>query len=410
MILNAQKDTYKWLKSSEFEISQNSLYPPLINPQTTNYAKLDSNILYDINARIPQVYKYVIFAFGGTAHGTIINFLESSLNLSIESCAYHNFNREKLYNTQLKDIFVYYRWQLPYDKSDYKFMYLASHLPFIIIVRDPISRLRHAINHGGQKGESPYFNLLDDPKIVLDRVNYYDYMSGTIYKKPPQIAIKGCVKMATCFNYDYDTIANICQNNVYYMDMSEFMPNKILESLPKYAKFFGKNISKEYIEKNKNSLKEMKNTVLRYCIPLVMNISHLDSNLQVHITYKYQVMETCKDFSHELCPKNIEILDTIAFSMSENDFKILKENKKLYATTREYLVIFAQELQHFKTKHLSERLSENDLLNYFKTHKNIALMLKNTLDKELAHIKKVRPDIVKSWKYYSEFEKICNNL
>ncbi|WP_270977170.1 DUF2972 domain-containing protein, partial [Campylobacter helveticus] len=29
------------------------------------------------------------------------------------------------------------------------------------------------------------------------------------------------------------------------------------------------------------------------------------------------------------------------------------------------------------------------------------------LDKELAHIKQTRPDIIQSWNYYKEFERIC---
>ncbi|EAJ4919194.1 TPA: DUF2972 domain-containing protein, partial [Campylobacter jejuni] len=36
--------------------------------------------------------------------------------------------------------------------------------------------------------------------------------------------------------------------------------------------------------------------------------------------------------------------------------------------------------------------------------------LKNILDKELVHIKQHRPDIVASWKYYQEFEKMCKEL
>ncbi|MCW1341923.1 DUF2972 domain-containing protein, partial [Campylobacter jejuni] len=53
---------------------------------------------------------------------------------------------------------------------------------------------------------------------------------------------------------------------------------------------------------------------------------------------------------------------------------------------------------------------EEDVLNYFKENKELRLKLKNILDKELVHIKKYRPDIVASWKYYQEFEKMCEEL
>ena len=51
-----------------------------------------------------------------------------------------------------------------------------------------------------------------------------------------------------------------------------------------------------------------------------------------------------------------------------------------------------------------------DVLQYFKVKPKQAKIYKEILDKELIFIKKERPDIVDSWKYYKEFEKICENL
>ncbi|EDP2687118.1 DUF2972 domain-containing protein, partial [Campylobacter jejuni] len=53
---------------------------------------------------------------------------------------------------------------------------------------------------------------------------------------------------------------------------------------------------------------------------------------------------------------------------------------------------------------------EEDILNYLKKNKDLALKLKGILDKDYIHIKKHRPDIVASWKYYQEFEKMCKEL
>ncbi|EKM9285894.1 DUF2972 domain-containing protein, partial [Campylobacter upsaliensis] len=55
-------------------------------------------------------------------------------------------------------------------------------------------------------------------------------------------------------------------------------------------------------------------------------------------------------------------------------------------------------------------LNENDMLEFFKNNANLALQFKALLDKELIHIKQTRPDIITSWKYYQEFEKICEGL
>ncbi|HEB8232007.1 TPA: DUF2972 domain-containing protein, partial [Campylobacter jejuni] len=52
---------------------------------------------------------------------------------------------------------------------------------------------------------------------------------------------------------------------------------------------------------------------------------------------------------------------------------------------------------------------EKYILHYFKNNIKDRQILKQILDKELFHIKQHRPDIVASWKYYQEFEKICKD-
>ena len=55
-------------------------------------------------------------------------------------------------------------------------------------------------------------------------------------------------------------------------------------------------------------------------------------------------------------------------------------------------------------------LNEKQILEYFKNNKTLALKFKKAFDIELEHIKTHRPDIVASWKYYKEFEKMCEEL
>ncbi|EOH2345428.1 DUF2972 domain-containing protein, partial [Campylobacter jejuni] len=55
-------------------------------------------------------------------------------------------------------------------------------------------------------------------------------------------------------------------------------------------------------------------------------------------------------------------------------------------------------------------LSKEKCIDYLKNKKEIRKKLKKILDEELVHIKQHRPDIVASWKYYQEFEKMCKEL
>ncbi|HEC1750942.1 TPA: DUF2972 domain-containing protein, partial [Campylobacter lari] len=55
-------------------------------------------------------------------------------------------------------------------------------------------------------------------------------------------------------------------------------------------------------------------------------------------------------------------------------------------------------------------IKEKDILDYLRYDKKLRQKLKNILDFELTHIKQYRPDIVASWRYYQEFEKMCKEL
>ncbi|EIM1029711.1 DUF2972 domain-containing protein, partial [Campylobacter coli] len=57
-----------------------------------------------------------------------------------------------------------------------------------------------------------------------------------------------------------------------------------------------------------------------------------------------------------------------------------------------------------------KKIKERDILSFLREHNFYRYQLKNILDYELQHIKQYRPDIVASWKYYQEFEKMCKEL
>ncbi len=50
------------------------------------------------------------------------------------------------------------------------------------------------------------------------------------------------------------------------------------------------------------------------------------------------------------------------------------------------------------------------MLEYLKEHKDLRKIYQTYFEKEFVHIKQVRPDIVESWKYYQEFERMCAEL
>ncbi|EIE1777948.1 DUF2972 domain-containing protein, partial [Campylobacter jejuni] len=56
------------------------------------------------------------------------------------------------------------------------------------------------------------------------------------------------------------------------------------------------------------------------------------------------------------------------------------------------------------------KIKETNIINFMKGDKKIRLKCKKVFDEHLLFIKQHRSDIVASWKYYQEFEKMCEEL
>ncbi|MPO72052.1 DUF2972 domain-containing protein [Campylobacter jejuni] len=75
-----------------------------------------------------------------------------------------------------------------------------------------------------------------------------------------------------------------------------------------------------------------------------------------------------------------------------------------------YFKDFFIKLEDFYIHERGKLKTERDILYFLKENKDIAFAFKNKFDEDYMHVKQTRPDIVASWKYYQEFEKMCKEL
>ncbi|MCR2057631.1 hypothetical protein CHLV4088_09530, partial [Campylobacter helveticus] len=61
-------------------------------------------------------------------------------------------------------------------------------------------------------------------------------------------AIPSLIKQSQLVNFSYTSTAKICNKEVYYIDASEVNPDKVMDSMRKYAKFFGKDLDEERLK------------------------------------------------------------------------------------------------------------------------------------------------------------------
>ncbi|EAM0267753.1 TPA: DUF2972 domain-containing protein, partial [Campylobacter jejuni] len=91
-------------------------------------------------------------------------------------------------------------------------------------------------------------------------------------------------------------------------------------------------------------------------------------------------------------------------------FDSLINNQTLYNVVLEYINKFLISLKKRINVEKNKEVKVGDVLDYFKKNISVAKSYKDILDEELVYIKQHRPDIVASWKYYQEFERMCKEL
>lgn len=96
--------------------------------------------------------------------------------------------------------------------------------------------------------------------------------------------------------------------------------------------------------------------------------------------------------------------------IDKNDFKQLKQNNLLFSTIKHYLHDFLHEIKITIDETESKMMKEKDVIDYFAKNKSLVHTFFNIFENDLNHLKQHRPDIVASWKYYQEFERICKEL
>lgn len=88
----------------------------------------------------------------------------------------------------------------------------------------------------------------------------------------------------------------------------------------------------------------------------------------------------------------------------------MQKNSRLFEKYINVISKYIEKLDGYIKNIKSTLISENQILNSLKSNKTLRTKIKLILDQELKYIKQHRPDIVASWKYYQEFEKMCEEL
>ncbi|EAJ4635324.1 capsular polysaccharide biosynthesis protein (DUF2972 domain) [Campylobacter upsaliensis RM3940] len=410
-----------WLNSREFKEKYEDInhpYPPLLNPDKLNdenyilnYEKISANLAWEMNLPLPRRYEFAYTLMHGAGGSSFYWFMKS---LKVECAnswvgddkAYYKENYKAL--TQLKnDFFI---WIIHYAFFHYKksLQLLSSNFPLLILVRDPISVFKHLINHqSGSSRKKNVFDLNDDYALLIPDILY----TSTSYENEKYKGEKSIAPNLENLHLHSGTMVfdnvrkTIAHKEVFYIDMQEIMPQNAFKTFTNLAKKFNFTPPNP---KEKDFYKIMHNTgglvaILDFKVMLDKEISIFVDSAKTR-RYLNQNFMNINEEILGLDPENFKLC------IEKRHYDLLLEKNELYEKTKHYLKgLYEYYLKRVEIEK-KKLLNEKQILEYFKNNKTLALKFKKAFDIELEHIKTHRPDIVASWKYYKEFEKMCEEL
>ncbi|MCC8300005.1 DUF2972 domain-containing protein, partial [Campylobacter sp. VicNov18] len=428
----------EWLLSNDFNEKykkQNHPYPSLLDPkklndknETINYHNIAAELAWEMNLPLPENYEFVFLAGGLSGHGAMMSFF----NKCKINYLYHHHNpmKERYVNyyiflqNKAFNIISYSQYTLSYCLSDFVkfFKLITKKVPIIFLVRDPIARLKTGANH-----------CISSPKSIKDinlNTDYNDIFKNKMYvggigknfcytESPSMDYLPRWINNDTLFQTS--CIDFFVFKELIYIDMQDIKPTKAFDTICTLANKFG-------FEKptDRHFFQGIMNGDLSGFVPLNLYVNMKNVIQDIDTTYKdessihilisssnliefYKQSKEYLNFTQDFFDQPLKY-ENLGIFIKPQDFKTLKQNDKLFYATKKYLNNFIKALEQRIELEKSKLFKEEDILNYLKENKELRLKLKNILDKELIHIKQHRPDIVASWKYYQEFEKMCEEL
>lgn len=285
----------------------------------------------------------------------------------------------------------------------------------IALVRDPISRLKSGINHNSHNPHSiERFNLtFNCDEVVKYWMWYFFGESPNIHKS----LTKGYFLSHKDLQVDlYFTPSS--SKKITYIDMNDIVGKKTIRTMNKLGEKFNFSVPNDH-----NFFMAQTGGIMGYMLmqrPKILYIHETDldkvrydpSSLKTNDGLELYFILLAEDdmYQHLIDIRHIihipNKFNNLMLKMKKDDFEKLKNNNRLFQTTKQYLQSLLLSLEKRVAIEEDKKINENQILSFLTIQQKLQI-LKDILDEETAHIKKVRPDIVESWQYYQEFEKLC---
>ena len=291
-----------------------------------SYESIPASLAWDLNLPLVGGYDLIFIGRGVSGHAALWRYL-SLCGISVKAIREGDqkamflplYPRDSAENTCIALITWWNHNRLKQASL------LDKNVPVIFLVRDPISRLKSAMNHGNGIGNGE-FVLGDDLEKVLDRKRYY--------KNSRTINPESLEHLWRAYDFrDYTNVAWFSGKEIVYVDMQEIMPNRAFETMTRLSKIVGFNPPKP---ENKH-LFEMQSVVfeLAHTLPLTLKVKCDYNVICIEITRDIYTNPNKYLLNNELTPHLM--LEQIGIRLETEHYAILFQNKPLFKEVLEYL-------------------------------------------------------------------------
>ena len=414
------EESKKWLNSPEFKakyLDTKHPYPPLLNPDSVDYKSIPAELAWDINLPLPRKYNMIYIYAHGSGVVKVQQMMVEHWKLSICFIPFDDAKSNFIfaYNFLKRNRDCIIQFDKEYKDTNFsKFLALIDKkVTFFIQVRDPIELLRHVLARSGR--------WWDYENIRHKTIDFKSKIEETLPSFTNSSFNKNLEPLKT---ENYPTMFHIkahltrLKNNSEYvfLDIKELNSDDIIFKINQIAKKFSFSPLLEHQKKSLQSNVFEGSQYLFFPLYFYANSNDLLKHTanRVNKLDNFKITLTHPTYSEDDFDLYEEILgrknEHYGIYISKRELLAFRENKILYKATCKYLKNFMEKLQARFEQEDNATLKIDDILQYLKrtpkARKNVSKIIKD----DVAIIKKYRPDIVESWKYYNEFEKMCAEL
>ncbi|EII0701331.1 DUF2972 domain-containing protein [Campylobacter lari] len=431
-----------WLLSDDFYHrykKDNHPYPSLLDPEKLkkdteklNYNNISSELAWEMNLPLPNNYKLVwlVNSSSGLVAISSVFFPSCGINKKVNISLSVSEVYRNIYDSNENDFNI-----IPVCSEFYKNNKILHLMCFcrycMFVVRDPISIIKHAVNHTNNeimnKMMIPNKNInLKCIKLEFAKPYYYNcknYPSlGLVdvvimcHSKPNGVYFK----TQKCLNIlnKYNKIENIeC------LEMADINKENAFNTFTRLAKKYGFTPPSDPIpfqgraNRNQGDLIYLPVTLYAHPYDLTNPKAEDDTSFGLEggvsiIITTHQIhpkKEGFADITCEIFSRRKLMFDNIVLLVNSNEYETLKNNQELFLASKKYLNEYMNALEEHEQKIKDNLITEEQILDYLKDKKDLRIKLKNILDEDLTYVRENHPEYLQKWRYYQEFEKLCEN-